>query len=71
MRLAISRHIDRELNYSALWIGCRGLVIIPVRNQSRALGGDWQFTGGGWGCHPEIGTDQRFGREDDAVCTVG
>ncbi len=46
------------------------MVIGPMRNQSRALGGGCQFTGGNWGCHPETGTDGRFGRDENAVCPV-
>ncbi len=37
------------------------MVIGTMRKQSRALGGGWQFTGGGWSSHPETGTDGRFG----------
>ncbi len=28
MHLAINRRIDRALNFSALWIGCNGLVMV-------------------------------------------
>ncbi len=46
------------------------MAIGSMRNQSRAHGGGWQSTGGGWGCHPETKTEERFGRDDDGGCTV-
>jgi hypothetical protein len=56
MRQAISGRIDRALNFSALWIGCTGIEGGPMRKQSLALGRCGKCTGGGGGCHPELGS---------------
>jgi hypothetical protein len=52
---AISRRIDRVLNFPALWIGCTGIEGSTMRNQSLALGGCGESTSGVGGCHPEFG----------------
>jgi len=70
MRLAISRHIDRALNFSAFGIGCMWLKSgSSMRNQSIPLGAVTEFTAGRSDCHPELAVRWQFGRDDHAVCS--
>ncbi len=69
MRQAISRRIDRALNFSALWIGGIGIEGSPLRKQSRALGGFQESTQGRLCCHPKFFATQSFRCDDENACS--
>ena len=54
MRQAISRRVDRALNFSALWIGCMQIEVEPSAEAVTPLGGWKKFTSRGGGCHPDF-----------------